>query len=49
MKKIFALISTLFFLSTVSVKADVQFGFGLMTGQVSTSGTETEGTAADIK
>ena len=35
------------FLSTVSVKADVQFGFGLMTGQVSTSGTETEGTAAD--
>ena len=47
MKKIFALISTLFFLSTVSVKADVQFGFGLMTGQVSSSGTETEGTAAD--
>ena len=47
MKKIFALISTLFFLTTASVKAEVQFGFGLQTGQVSSSGTETEGTAAD--
>ena len=47
MKKIFALISTLFFLTTASVKADVQFGFGLQTGQLSSSGTETEGTAAD--
>ena len=27
--------------------ADVQFGFGLMVGQVETDGTETEGTAAD--
>ena len=47
MKKIFALISTLFFLTTASVKADVQFGFGLQAGQLSSSGTETEGTAAD--
>ena len=47
MKKIFALLSTLFFLTTVSAKADVQFGFGLMGGQASSDGTETEGTAAD--
>ena len=47
MKKIFALISTLFFLTTFSAKAEVQFGFGLMTGQLSSDGTETEGTAAD--
>ena len=47
MKKLFALISTILFLTSVSVKADVQFGFGLMTGQVSTDGTESEGTAAD--
>lgn len=47
MKKIFALISTLFFLTTFSAKAEVQFGFGLMTGQLSSDGTESEGTAAD--
>jgi len=47
MRKIVLLLSTLLFLTGVSAKADVQFGFGLMTGQVSTSGTETEGTAAD--
>ena len=47
MKKIFALLSTLFFLTTFSAKADVQYGFGLMGGQLSSSGTETEGTAAD--
>lgn len=47
MKKILALLSALFFLSTASVKAEVQFGFGLMAGQLSSSGTETEGTAAD--
>ena len=47
MKKIFALISTLFFLSSVSAKADVDFGFGLMTGMLSSDGTETEGSAAD--
>ena len=28
-------------------KAEIQFGFGLMAGQLDTSGTETEGTAAD--
>jgi hypothetical protein len=47
MKKIFALISALFFLTTFSAKAEVQFGFGLMAGQLSSDGTETEGTAAD--
>ena len=47
MRKLFVLISTILFLTSVSVKADVQFGFGLMTGQVSTDGTESEGTAAD--
>lgn len=47
MKKLFALLSTVLFLTSVSAKADVQFGFGLMTGQVSTDGTESEGTAAD--
>lgn len=47
MKKIFALISTLFFLTTFSAKAEVQYGFGLMAGQLSSDGTETEGTAAD--
>ena len=30
-----------------SAKADIQIGLGLMLGQVSTSGTETEGAAAD--
>lgn len=47
MKKIFAVLSTLFFLTSVSAKAEVQYGFGLMTGQISSDGTETEGTAAD--
>ena len=47
MKKIFAVISTLFFLTTVTAKAEVQYGFGLMLGHLSSDGTETEGTAAD--
>ena len=47
MKKLFALLSTLFILTTASVKAEMQFGFGLMAGQISADGTETEGTAAD--
>ena len=47
MKKIIALTSTLLFLTIASVKAEMQFGFGLMTGQLSADGTETEGTAAD--
>ena len=47
MKKIFAIISTLFFLTTVTAKAEVQYGIGLMVGQLSSSGTEKEGTAAD--
>ena len=47
MKKIFAIISTILFLSTVSAKADFQFGVGLMLGELSADGKETEGTAAD--
>ena len=47
MRKIIALTSTLLFLTIASVKAEMQFGFGLMTGQLSADGTETEGTAAD--
>lgn len=47
MRKIFAIISTLFFLTTLSAKAEIQFGFGLMAGQLSTDGNEAEGTAAD--
>ena len=47
MKKILATLATLFLLSTYSVKAEIQYGIGLMAGQFETSGTETEGTAAD--
>ena len=34
MRKIIALTSTLLFLTIASVKAEMQFGFGLMTGQL---------------
>tara|TARA_B100000767_G_scaffold216213_1_gene203765 strand:+ start:659 stop:1306 length:648 start_codon:yes stop_codon:yes gene_type:complete len=48
MKKIFAIISTVLFLSTISAKADFQFGVGLMLGELNADGKETEGTAAEI-
>ena len=47
MKKILATISALFLLSSFTAKAEIQYGFGLMVGQLSSDGTETEGTAAD--
>lgn len=47
MKKIFAIISAIFLMTAYSAKAEVQFGFGLLAGQLSADGTETEGTAAD--
>tara|TARA_A100001015_G_C14833474_1_gene649513 strand:- start:106 stop:744 length:639 start_codon:yes stop_codon:yes gene_type:complete len=46
MKKILSIISASFLLISTA-KADVTFGFGLMAGQVSSDGTETEGSAAD--
>ena len=47
MKKIISLLSVLTFIGFTNVKAEMTYGIGLMTGQVSASGTETEGTAAD--
>lgn len=48
MNKIISTISGAIMLMWSAVAyADVQFGFGLMVGQVETDGTETEGTAAD--
>ncbi len=47
MKKIFAIISTIMLVTSFSAKADIQVGFGLITGNVSADGTENEGTAAD--
>ena len=47
MKKLNILVATLMFTFFTSVKAEVQFGFGLIAGQTSVDGTETEGTAAD--
>lgn len=46
MKKILSILCASFLLITTA-KAEMTFGVGLMTGQVSSSGTETEGTAAD--
>tara|TARA_E500000178_G_scaffold347420_1_gene400701 strand:+ start:355 stop:993 length:639 start_codon:yes stop_codon:yes gene_type:complete len=46
MKKILGVIIASFLLISTA-KAEMTYGFGLMTGQVSSSGTETEGTAAD--
>ena len=46
MKKLLSIICASFLLISTA-KAEVTFGFGLMAGQVSSSGTETEGTAAD--
>lgn len=47
MKKILSLFSVIFLLCFTSAKAEMSFGVGLLAGQVSASGTETEGTAAD--
>ena len=46
MKKILSLICVSFLMFSTA-KAEMTYGIGLMTGQVSSSGTETEGTAAD--
>ena len=48
MRKLIAIISTSVMMLCMSVSyAEVQFGVALQTGNLSTSGTETEGTAAD--
>lgn len=47
MKKLNIFVATLMFIAFTSVKAEVQIGLGLIAGQTSISGTETEGTAAD--
>lgn len=48
MKKLIAIISTSVMMLCMSASyAEVQFGVALQTGNLSTSGTETEGTAAD--
>ena len=46
MKKLLSLVCGSFLL-TSAAKAEMTFGVGFMAGQVSSSGTETEGTAAD--
>ena len=46
MKKLLSLVCGSFLLISAA-KAEMTFGIGFMAGQVSTSGTETEGTAAD--
>ena len=46
MKKLLSILAASFLLISTA-KAEMTYGFGLMTGQVSSSGTETEGTAAD--
>jgi hypothetical protein len=47
MKKLNIIVATLMFIAFTSVKAEVQIGLGLIAGQTSINGTETEGTAAD--
>ncbi len=47
MKKLNILVATLMFTFFTSVKAEIQFGLGIIAGQTDVSGTETEGTAAD--
>ena len=47
MKKIFAILSAIFLMTSYSAKAEVQFGLGLLVGNLSVDGTEAEGTAAD--
>ena len=47
MKKIFAILSAIFLMTSYSAKAEVQFGLGLLAGNLSVDGTEAEGTAAD--
>ena len=46
MKKVLSILAASFLLIS-SAKAEMSYGLGLMAGQVSSSGTETEGTAAD--
>ena len=46
MKKLLSIIVASFLLISTA-KAEMSYGIGLMAGQVSSSGTETEGTAAD--
>ena len=40
MKKIFAIISAVFLITSFNARADIQVGLGLMTGQLSADGTE---------
>ena len=47
MKKLLTLISVFSLIVFTNVRAEMTYGLGLLTGQVSASGTETEGTAAD--
>ena len=47
MKKIFAILSAIFLMTSYSAKAEVQFGLDLLAGNLSVDGTEAEGTAAD--
>ena len=47
MKKLNIFVATLMFIAFTSVKAEMQIGLGLIGGQTSISGTETEGSAAD--
>ena len=46
MKKLLSIVCASFLVISTA-KAEMTYGVGLMTGQVSSSGTETEGTAAD--
>lgn len=47
MRKLLSLLSVITLVCFTSAKAEISYGIGLMTGQLSASGTETEGTAAD--
>ena len=47
MKKIITILSSVIFLTMVSAKAEIQYGVGILAGQLNADGTETEGTAAD--
>lgn len=47
MKKIITILSSVIFLTMVSAKAEIQYGVGILAGQLNADGKETEGTAAD--
>jgi len=47
MRKLNVIVATLMFIAFTNVKAEMQYGFGLIAGQTSVDGTETEGSAAD--